>query len=109
MSRWFIMLAQVDTDDFLPVQSKFANSRFWEFVLLLGSLALVAIIVAFWAIFNSNRGKPHKHRRKHSHRRDSRKNPGGGVRRPQRPMNPTLAQTRGLPPVRDPNTPPPFP
>jgi hypothetical protein len=27
-------------------------------------------------------------------------------RREHRPLNPTLAQTRGLPPVRDPNTPP---
>ncbi len=28
-------------------------------------------------------------------------------RRPHRPLNPTLAETGGLPPVRDPNTPPP--
>jgi hypothetical protein len=63
---------------------------FIAFLLFL-SVCLGAFIV--WLRVAKNQKVKHKHR-KHRH---------------HRPLNPTLAQTGGLPPKRDPNTPPPGP
>lgn len=57
-------------------------------ILLLVCLAIAGVLV--WALMFRQKGKKQK-RRKRRHRH----------------MNPTLAQTGGLPPKRDPNQPPP--
>lgn len=54
------------------------------------AVALAALISFGWAILF--RQKHRRHHRRH--------------RRQRRPLNPTLAQTGGLPPVRKPETPP---
>jgi len=62
---------------------------FFAFLLLLG-LCLGGLVV--W--INVMKANKSKRKRKHRH---------------HRPTNPTLAQTGGLPPKRDPNMPPPGP
>jgi hypothetical protein len=117
MISLFPMLAQLDPDDPTAATKYFAGSQFYQILIVLGSMLVVAVIAAILAVRFSNR----KHGHKHHHRRSSRKKTGaasqeggdgsGGkhIQRSQRKMNPTLAETRGLPPVRDPDSAPPLP
>jgi len=57
---------------------------------LLGAVLLVMTGAIIWAVFFRKKEKPRS--RRHRHRRAS--------RREHRPINPTLSQTGGLPPVR---------
>jgi hypothetical protein len=73
-----------------------ANSPALEWAGLIGILLLLFICLALFVVwFKTGRtGKARRRKRKRHH---------------QRHLNPTLAQTGGLPPKRDPNTPPPGP
>ena len=94
-----------------------------DVLIVLGVIALVALIVFFWVLSFRKDGK---HRRKHHHhhhhhRKDHReqfKKNASGIKeliwrhrrrhhREHRPINPTLAQTGGLPPLRKAEKPPP--
>jgi len=118
------MLAQVDLDPGNPLgmPSQHPGSGFYQTLVVLGAIAVAIIIGVLWAIrYSKNSRSRNRHR---SHRRkpvtarpgevgsagppneNSKRKKWKEMRRPHRPMNPTLAQTRGLPPVRDPNTPP---
>jgi len=94
-----------------------------DLLTVLGAVALVALVVLFWVL--STR-KDRKHGRKHHHHqhrkgyREQFKTNAGGIkelirqhghrhRREHRPINPTLAQTGGLPPLREADSPPPTP
>src|SRR5437879_5235343 len=78
-------------------------------VVILSALALVTLLLVIWAVVFRKR-KPDSH--SHSHYEYPRANDGDAdakshkrrkwrrQRRPHRPLNPTLAQTGGLPPIR---------
>ena len=91
--------------------------------IVLGAIVLVALIVFFWVLsFRKNEKRRHKHHHRHhrkSYREQFRKGASGirelirqrrrQRRREHRSINPTLAQTGGLPPIRKSDTPPPPP
>ena len=62
-----------------------------NFLAVAGCMLLGALGVLIWYLFFRK-----KRKRKHKHHRD------------KRPLNPTLAETGGLPPKRDPDEPPPL-
>lgn len=81
----------------------FAVGVFMEYVLLIGAILLVASVVVFWAAAIR---KPKGERRYKYHRvpRDPTPPASEAAKRKRRsepPRNPTLAETRGLPPVRE--------
>ena len=77
----------------LPANGKSAD---WViFVVMVLAIGLAVGIVTIWAVVY----RPKSKKRKHKHRR----------KRHQRQHNPTLAEKGGLPPLRDPNQPPPGP
>jgi len=86
---------------------------------ILSALAFVTLLIVFWAAFFRRReGRSRSHRHAHHYSREDSSNsaradqqsstddvPGKRrkwrrQRRPHRPLNPTLAQTGGLPPIR---------
>ena len=87
-----------------------------ELLVLIGAVLLVAVAVMIWAV--AFRKKRKRTRLYHRHHRSSAESsaaensgettPGSRRRRQrrERPRNPTLAETGGLPPVRLPPTPP---
>ena len=86
----------------LPVPF-FALSTLMEYVLLISAILLVAGVVVFWAVAIR---KPKGERRYKYHRapRGQMPPPAPAAKRKRRaepPRNPTLAETRGLPPVRE--------
>jgi hypothetical protein len=129
MNGFSFMLADADINDIIQQGSKM-DPRMYEFLVTFGAIALAIFVAVTWAVIYSLKKKKRKDRhgahreepapksrkrvvqvvrevpleaepQSHSHRRR---------RRHRRPMNPTLAQTRGLPPLRDENTPlPPMP
>ncbi len=91
----------------------------FNLLVIVGAFAVVTLAAFAWAI--AVRKQPHRHR--HHHRpppkpatpADDEKPKGGGIfsrhrhkhrRKEHRPVNPTLAETGGLPATRDENTPP---
>ena len=86
----------------LPVPV-FALSTLMEYVLLIGAILFVAVVVVIWATAIR---KPKGERRYKYHRvpRGETPPPSQSSKRKRRsepPRNPTLAETRGLPPVRE--------
>jgi hypothetical protein len=99
-----------------------------ERVVILGALLVVTLAVVIWALFFRGK-KSHSRSHRHSSHRSRELAPGsvgesaGGSgeagprkrrkwrrqRREHRPLNPTLAQTGGLPPIRASDPPPPPP
>ena len=96
-----------------------------DFFIVMGAILLVALAVLFWAIAFHKPGAKRKHHRKHRHRKhgnirgDFQKTTAGikeiiqqrqqshRHRHEHHPLNPTLAQTGGLPPIREePKSPP---
>ena len=91
--------------------------------IVLGAIVLVALIVFFWVLsFRKNEKRRHKHHHRHhrkSYREQFQKATGEirelirqrrhRSRREHRRINPTLAQTGGLPPIHEPGKPPPPP
>jgi hypothetical protein len=64
------------------------------FAIMAGTIGVAVCAATLWFIFYRPKSKKHR-RKKHRRKRHSRQH------------NPTLAQTGGLPPPRDPNKPPP--
>ncbi len=130
MNGFIVLLADVDPDDLLNAQKHFfAGSSLYEVLAMCGGFALAIGISIAWAIRYSKKQK-NRHGHHHRHRSKTDRRPLNFVvtgseasseprqhrrvrrrqRRPHRPMNPTLAQTGGLPPMRDENAPlPPMP
>ena len=94
-----------------------------DILIVLGAILLVALIVFFCVLsFRKGEKTGHKHHHRH-HRKSYReqfKNTASGIkelirqrrrhrRREHRSINPTLAQTGGLPPIRTAVKPPPPP
>jgi hypothetical protein len=120
------MLVDIDPTDPIEGQTSLFDPRLYPMYALLGALALSVVVAAFWAVRYTRNKKRRKHRHHHnSHSRTTATVADQRVeraaekrvrkrwrkpRRPHRPLNPTLAQTGGLPPLRDENTPlPPMP
>src|SRR5256885_15970897 len=84
-------------------------------VVILGALAFVTLLVVIWAVvFRKRKPDSHSHRHSYEYPRATEGDPDSKAhkrrkwrrqRRPHRPLNPTLAQTGGLPPIRS-NEPP---
>lgn len=79
-------------DDIFPIG---ATSKKADWLVFLGIILLIGLVVAaivIWAtVFKTKTAKAKRKRRRRHHKQH----------------NPTLAETGGLPPVRDPNQPPP--
>ena len=94
-----------------------------DFFIVLGVILLVVLIVLIWAYAIRKRKNPmrkHHHHHRKGFREQVQQNAGDikelirqrrhGHRHEHRPLNPTLAQTGGLPPLREaekPSPPPP--
>lgn len=90
-----------------------SHNTVWEALIMTGSLMFVIGMAGLCAVYYSKKRK--RRRYHHRHRREQAATEVSGAgdadreqkkhrrrrRRSQRPMNPTLAQTGGLPPVRD--------
>ena len=99
-------------NDIIPVADPLV-SGWTDTLIVLGAIALVALIAFFWAFSrhkNGGRRRKHHYHRK-GHREQLQKNAGdikelvgqhrSGSRRKHRAINPTLAETGGLPPIRE--------
>jgi len=79
-------------EDTLPVVGPVTVAGTWvNFFIMTGVFALVAIGALIWVLYF--RKTRRRHRRKHHHHRE------------HRAINPTLAETGGLPPARPPDPP----
>jgi hypothetical protein len=111
------LLAAFTVEDTLSLWKSLSQSN-RERVVVLTAILLVAVPFAIWALFFSKRRRhrSHHHRHHHSHEevaplaaieeddtstRHRRRRKWRRPRREHRPRNPTLAETGGLPPVRD--------
>jgi FtsZ-interacting cell division protein ZipA len=87
-----------------------------EILVLIGAMLLVAIAVMIWAVaFRKKRKRTRLYHRHHRSSTESAASENSGKRSQgsrrrregrERPRNPTLAETGGLPPARLPPTPP---
>jgi len=117
MSGLVPMLAD-GTLDMSEIQNPLKVPWVKEGLIFMGAILFVTLIIFIWAVYFRKRGRRHKH---HHHRsetqkviappKDERPAPerhgrkrSRRSRREHRPRNPTLAETRGLPPVRDEQT-----
>ena len=97
-----------------------------DILIVLGVILGVALIAFFWVLSFHKEGKhrrKHRHHHHHHHQENDREpfqKDAGGIKelfrqrrrrrhREHRPINPTLAQTGGLPPLCEPDKPPPPP
>ena len=115
MSGLVPMLAQ--TLNVYEIQNPLKVPWVKESLILIGAISVVTAIIFIWAVYFRKRSRRHKH---HHHpvsqkgiplRRDEHPAPvkhgrkkSRRSRHEHRPRNPTLAETRGLPPVRDEQT-----
>ena len=110
-----------DIDTLLSTPSKMPAGLL-DFLIVLGVILLVVLIVFFWALAirkRKNRIRKHHHHHRKGIREQIQKNAGEikelirqrrhGQHHEHRPLNPTLAQTGGLPPRREPEKPSPPP
>lgn len=115
-----ILFGQVGLPEVEPWQNSKGTSH--EMFVLFTAIAILTSVLVIWAVYL--RKKRHSHHRHHHHHHSQ---PGGSVenpattdpsaegkprrrrrrRRDHRPMNPTLAQTGGLPPIRQERNPTP--
>ena len=125
MSKLYLMLADMDVSEVLDAHKQYGNSQLTGILITFGALAFVVVIATIWAIRFSLKKKKRKHHKHREHRnhteavasrtRAAAETTSAGEtksrkkrhRRSRAPMNPTLAQTGGLPPMRGKNTPPP--
>ena len=95
-----------------------------DFFVVLGIILLVTLALIIWAMVFSTKARRRRHRHHHHHHhksyREEFKKGADGIkeliqqrrhrhRHEHRPINPTLAETGGLPPPRGENKPPPPP
>ncbi|MDB6021668.1 MAG: hypothetical protein JWQ04_1525 [Pedosphaera sp.] len=120
MKHPLFILADVTAPELLGAQPNYGNSRLYEILVVFGALSVVVVVAVIWAVLYSQKKKHRKHRHHHRRPETTVAKTGNGegqtgrksrrMRRPHRPMNPTLAQTHGLPPLRGENDPlPPMP
>ncbi|MDB6067382.1 MAG: hypothetical protein JWR26_3590 [Pedosphaera sp.] len=131
MNRMVPLLAQMEMLDVGAAQGHFRFSLLPQILLIVGAIILIVGLIFIWAIFfrkpARRRRKHHKHR-KHPPKTDSKSaeaaikkapaavvesNKGKKRRRSRHerlPRNPTLAETKGLPPIREEQStlPPPY-
>src|SRR5271170_4837025 len=95
----------------LPVASQMSPGWF-DFFIVLVAIALVSLITFLWALFVRKKQTPNRKHRHHraGYREQFRKNadeikqliqPRRRKHSERHPLNPTLAETGGLPPVRE--------
>jgi len=108
-----IPLVGEESTDQMMLLKNMGHTGWAQFGIIVGALGAVALII-FLVVYCFrkklfNRGRRHHHRSAVGETEDMETSGGGRrkSRRSHRPMNPTLAQTRGLPPLRDEKTPPP--
>lgn len=111
MNRLLSILADVDPADLLGVGHQyFGSSGVREVLLICGTLLAASGLGVFIALYFFKKKKRRRHHREHHflHRpaekevaEDKSKHHRKHRRRSKPPINPTLAQTGGLPPVRD--------
>jgi hypothetical protein len=120
MSKTLALLADVELNDIRDHWQKVSPGT-REGVIVFGALLLVTILVLLWAVFfrKSERHRRSRHQRdqvlpgldKNRGAQKADSSAGGPARPPERrkerrrrrahrPLNPTLAQTGGLPPIR---------
>ena len=97
------------------------SSAWMDFFVLLGAILLVTLALLIWVLVfrKKRRRRQHHHRHHADHREEFRKSVKGiremvqprrhHHRHELRPINPTLAETGGLPPIRGEKPPPPSP
>ncbi|HWF19923.1 MAG TPA: hypothetical protein VG754_11680 [Verrucomicrobiae bacterium] len=118
MNHLLFFLADIDPNDILNAEQQYLNSpRLKEVLIISGTLFAAIVVAAIWA-FRHVKRKKRRHRYRHHHHPHSQvegtaneqiEKSGASQesrsskrrRRTERPMNPTLAQTGGLPPIRD--------
>jgi hypothetical protein len=117
MSAIVSFFAQVTDDLITPRKLKFdASSR--ELTIVIGTAIIVSLLALIWAIFFRKRRRHHRHSHGQHHSNPTSGNPAAPLtppsqvesdptrrrrrrrRRKERPRNPTLAETGGLPPIR---------
>ena len=117
-----VFLAQVDSQDPLAWW-RLSNPAFRERLIIFGAIGLVTLLLLVWAAFvRSRRRRRHSHHHHHHHHAQrpaelpaalqnedvpapSEKRRRRHSRHRHRPRNPTLAETGGLPPIRQENPP----
>ncbi|MGO8766710.1 MAG: hypothetical protein ACLQSR_16430 [Limisphaerales bacterium] len=105
-------------DDTVTISNQFSEG--WiQFFALIGVILLVVIGLFIWAVFlRRTKKRRRKHRHHHSSYREKLEKGANDIkeiveerrhrhRHGHRPVNPTLAETGGLPPRRPPDEPPP--
>ena len=121
MTRLVPFLAQDDVKDLLDQQNRFGGSSLRGTLIIVATVLAVSLIVVLGIVAFRTKFRPRK--RRHHHHRPvvpvSSRSAGAPTaptenqhrrkrrRRERLPRNPTLAETRGLPPVRDQEPPPP--
>jgi type VI protein secretion system component VasK len=119
MNGILIVFAALDSED-VPIGKSWPPGGERDVFVVIGALVLVVVLLLVWAL--AIRKPRRRHRRHHHHRQESRQwgmNPDAGLqdeaeaegkpaetrrrrrRREHRQRNPTLAQTGGLPPIRE--------
>jgi hypothetical protein len=122
MSALPALLAAVDEIDHTLLPKGVGNTSWSQAGIMFGAIGAVALL-SLLVVYCFRKKILRRHRHHHQHRpaqpvASATQNPsaddGGKVRKrwrrsryPRRPLNPTLAQTGGLPPVRKEETPPP--
>ncbi len=124
MSAIPILLADEETEVVVSAWRLTSGSA-REMILIFGAMGLVTILLVIWAIYFRKRRR-HAHHHAHRHASEPTPSPevaaaGSGAapsqgrhrrrrsRRRHRPLNPTLAETGGLPPIRQESPPEPQP
>jgi hypothetical protein len=117
------LLAATDDADQLLLLKSMGNTGWSQTSIIFSAIAIVAVLAfGFVYVFRDKFTQRRKHHHFHRHVTGSaaptptppadqdttpRKKRWRRSRHPHRPLNPTLAQTRGLPPLRGENQPPP--
>jgi type VI protein secretion system component VasK len=122
---WPVLGLSIDLPgDMVPTPWYKLGPSFRNYLAICGAIALVTLLAVLWAVYLRKRKRRHS-RRPHSNDRregappaqqDQQGEPAAGKRRrwrrrrrDHRPRNPTLAETGGLPPLREERPPEPFP
>lgn len=116
MGNLLVSLAQTMPGDNLPGTWSSFGTSMKDVVKLLGAVCLLTLVLVLWVVYARKR---HRHHHRHSHHHHA---PAPGAdpvsgsddnghsrrrrrRRHHRPRNPTLAETGGLPPIKQENPP----